>query len=432
MARPKQQNALEAYWAHFEATEYFIAYAELMRDARQVFRHPELRRKIEGIHGKETATLFSQWLDALETDGQLKSASVAFMAEMANKAVATQSAVGLAFNIGVLFKQVYSFAGVFLDSYSTKDAFVGLFRAITNPTSLRAVYESEAVQQRILQGMSPEDRKLLKAGAASPSMIIELLNLGRLPIAYADAAFTTLSGAAAYQIHHAQAKKAGLSDEAAETSALAAASRVIERTAQPATTQDRSMAELTTKGWAKFLFLFKSDPRQKLAIFSAAGADRYAGKIGNAELLRKYFFGWAMYGLSNQLMSDLAQTIFRDDDDPDKWEWQDYAAAFLVGPLNSFPIYGSLIEYVIRSAFGGRAFVNSTSPADAGVAKLVTMFRSGNFFPKEGASKSRSTSKSVQHLPPPRADLIHALHWYLLYYDPPAMPRALPPIPTTH
>lgn len=372
MARPKQQNALAAYWSHLEATEYFIAYAELMRDARQVFRHPEVRRRIEGIHGKETATLFSQWLDALELDGNFRSVTTGFMAELGSKAIATQSAIALAFNVGVLFKQIPAFLGVFMDTYNTKEAITGLFRAIANPTSLRAVYESEAVQQRILQGISPEDRKLLKAGAASPSMLMELLEAGRLPIAYADAAFSTLAGAAAYQIHHAKAKAAGLSDDAAESSALAAAARLIERTAQPATTQDRSMAELTAKGWLKFLFLFKSDPRQKLAIVAAAVEGFKSGKVKTPEAARKFFFGWAVYGLANQFMSDLAQTLFRDDDDPDKWEWEDYVAGLIVGPLSALPLIGSAFEYAVRSTVSSRAFLNTSSPIDAGLSKLFS------------------------------------------------------------
>jgi uncharacterized membrane protein len=66
---------------------------------------------------------------------------------------------------------------------------------------------------------------------------MEALNIGREPIALADAAFTSIAGAVAYNYHRAQALKAGLSESTAETVALQALDRVVTRTAQPATAQ---------------------------------------------------------------------------------------------------------------------------------------------------------------------------------------------------
>jgi hypothetical protein len=276
MARPKDtMNAMSGYWAHLEATEYFIAYAEAMREARQVFRHPEVRRRIEGNYGERAANLFTQWLDALEVDGQFRSAEMQAMSENTQKLLATQAAVGLTFNMGVLLKQIPAAFGVLMDM-PTKDAFVGIVRAFGNPGSLRTVWNSEAVQQRILQGISPEDRAMLAASNASPSIIMELMDIGRLPIAYADACFTTLSASVSYNHALGEAEKAGLGATQAEAFALAAAARTIERTAQPATAQDKSMAEITAKGFGKFLFMFKSEPRsegvRKIILISVDGS----------------------------------------------------------------------------------------------------------------------------------------------------------------
>jgi len=370
-ARPKQQNALAAYWSHLEATEYFIAYAELMRDMRIIFRSPELRRRIEGLHGKDIANLFSQWLDALEVDGSFRAANVGFLADLGAKMLATQSAVGLAFNIGVLFKQIPAIFGVMLDTYDTKTALSGIIRAITRPETLKAVWNSEAIQQRILAGISPEDRKLMQAGAASPSDIILLLEYGRLPIAYADAFFSSISGAAAYEIAYTQATKAKLPEATARDHALATAARVIERTAQPATTQDKSMAEITAKGLQRFLFLFKSDPRQKLAITAAAVADWTRGRITGKTALRKLIWGWAIYGISNEVWSDVWAGISRDDDDEDRWSWRDYLAAMIVGPLSGLPIYGQTFEYFIRSTVGTRAYSSVGSPMESGATRII-------------------------------------------------------------
>ena len=363
MARPVLTNALAKYWSHMEATEYFIHYAELVRDARQVFRNPELRRRIEGIHGAGVAKLFSQWLDAIEVDGNFRAVEMQALAELAHRTLATQSAVGLAFNVGVLFKQASAALGVMLEM-PAKQAATGFMRAFRNPAALKAVWNSDAVQQRILAGISPEDRRLLDAGKANPSLMMELLELGRLPIAYADAAFTTLSASVAYAYHHGEAIKAGLSATAAETSALAAASRVIERTAQPATTQDKSMAELTAKGFGKFLFMFKSDPRQKLAIVANALADAKSGRMSKTTAARKLLWGWAIYGLMNELLTDIWAGISRDDDDEDRWAWQDYLAAMVAGPVSAVPLYGQAVEWIARASIGTRGYVNSPNPID--------------------------------------------------------------------
>ena len=370
MARPELTNALAKYWSHMEATEYFIHYAELVRDARQIFRNPELRRRIEGIHGAGVAKLFSQWLDAIEVDGNFRAVEMQALAELAHRTLATQSAVGLAFNVGVLFKQASAAFGVMLEM-PTKQAAMGIVRAFRNPSTLKAVWNSEAVQQRVLAGISPEDRRLLDAGKASPSLLMELLELGRLPIAYADAAFTTLSASVAYAYHHGEAIKAGLSATAAETSALAAASRVIERTAQPATTQDKSMAELTAKGFGKFLFMFKSDPRQKLAIVANAVADAKSGRMSKATAARKLLWGWAIYGLMNELLTDIWAGMSRDDDDPDRWSWKDYLAAMVAGPVSAGYLYGQVADWTARAMIGTKAFGNTTNPIDQAPRILV-------------------------------------------------------------
>lgn len=373
MARPKTtNNALAGYWSHLEAAEYFIAYGSLMRDMRQIFRDPETRWRIEGNYGKKIADLFSNWLDALEVDGQFRAVEMQELAQLSQRMVATQAAVGLAFNIGVLLKQLPAAIG-FLMHMPPKQAFVGLVRAFQNPKSLKSIWSSETVQQRVLAGISPEDRRMLAASATSPSLIYKLLDIGRLPIAYADAVFTTLSASVAYNYHLGEATKAGLSPDLAAEFALAQAALVIERTAQPATTQDKSMAELTAKGFAKFLYLFKSEPRKNLAIAWAGVADAKSGRGTKANAARKVLTAWVLQGLLNQLMSDIALQMFRDKDDPDDWSWKDYLAAAIAGPLNAIPIIGSAMEYGIRKLAGGQAYVNSINPFDAGMARAVSI-----------------------------------------------------------
>lgn len=371
MARPRQQNALGLYWSHLEATEYFIGYAEVMRDAKILFRNPELRRKIEGIYGSAVAADWSRWLDALEVDGQFRAATTNAIQRMTQTSLNTTSAVGLAYNVGTLFKQASAAFGVMMEM-PTGSAIRGLIGVFQNPRSLAHIWNTESIQQRIIAGMSPEDRRLLEASKANPSLIMELLQYGRLPIAYADGAFTTVAGAVAYQYHYQAATKSGLADSQAHEVALAAMDRVITRTAQPATTQDKSLAELTTNGFGKFLFLFKSDPRQKFAIAADALVRAYSGKMPKGEAARRVLWSWMLYGIMAELMTDTWHAISRDDDDPERWSWEDYLASALVGPVGAVQIIGPVMEYIVRAAVGTKAYANSANPIDKAAAAIFS------------------------------------------------------------
>lgn len=373
MARPRQMNALAAYWSSLESTEYFIAWAETMRDMRQVFRSPDVRRVIEGNYGTRAARDFSTWLDTLETDGRARALEAIGLSELSQNTLTTQSAVGLAFNLGTVFKQWSAGLGHFMHIPTTK-AIKATFSATVDPSTLKSVWNNEAIQQRILSGITPEDKRLMDAANASPSLAMELLDLGRLPIALADAAFTTLTGAASYKYQYERATKAGVPDAEAHRVALQYLDYVVTRTAQPATTQDKSLAENSAKGFAKFLFLFKSDPRQKFAKAASALRLLQRGDIKKPEAARRIIFSWMIYGLMAQVATDIWRSISRDDDDEENWNPEDYIAAMVAGPLSGLPLLGAALEGIVRSLAGSKVYTNSANPLDKAVAQI---FREG-------------------------------------------------------
>lgn len=374
LARPEKSNAMAAYWSHLEATEYFIAFSDILTDARTVFRTPEVRRRLESAYGTKATALFHQWLDALELDGNFKAADTLAQKTIVANLLNTQSAVGLAYNIGVLFKQAGATMGAMLEMKTT-EALHGVAALARDPSGWTAVWNSEAIRQRVAAGMSPEDLQLLAASAESPSAILHALAIGRLPIAYADAVFTTAGAAVAYSHHRAAAAKEGLAPEQAHAHALAVASRIIERTAQPATPQDKSMAELSFGLLGRLLFMFKSDPRQKMAIVGMAAAQYARGDIKAPELFRKFFWGWFVYGIANELMTDAFQAITRDDDDPDRWSWKDYLAGGLAGPLNALPFYGTVFGYAASKILGTKGYSNSLNPLDRAAEDSIRLTR---------------------------------------------------------
>lgn len=367
-ARPQQVNALDVFWNHTEATNYFIGWAEVIRDMNAVFKTPEVRRTLEARFGKEIAADFFKWIDQLTTDGRSNASESSAMRRILNNAQASLSAIGLSFNVGSLLKQISAGTGAFMEM-PTKAAVKGLYLAIQNPSSFKHLWNNERIQQRIKMGMSPEDRALLDASNAKPSQIMAILEAGRAPLGWTDALFTTLSSMVAYNYHLDQALKSGLSETAAEEHAITVMDRVIIRTAQPATTQDKSLIENTTQGLGKFLLIFRSDPRQKIGLALEALRQYRTNKITKQELARRFFWGWVMYGLLAQLATDVWHTMSREDDDDDDWSLDNYLFAAAAGPLSGLPLFGAIIETGIRGLMNAagadlQIFANSTNPLD--------------------------------------------------------------------
>jgi proteasome lid subunit RPN8/RPN11 len=386
MARPKQSNALLNYWTSMETTEYFIAYGELMRDMRQVFRSPDVRRTIEGNYGIKAANDFSTLLDVLEIDGRVRALKAQFLAETTQNVLASQSAIGLAFNAGSVLKQV-SAGFNHLIEIPLGPGIKATAKAVADPKILKLVWESESVQQRIEEGISPEDKRLLSAAHAasfpgskvSTSEIVKWfnaesmyrINQGRMPIAWGDAVFTTLTGAAAYKYQYDRAIASGLSDSQAHQAGLDFMDHVITNTAQPATTQDKSLNEITATGAGGLLKIFRSDPRQKLAISANAVALASRGKMSWKEAGRRLFVAWYLYGITGSVLTIIARAVLHDDDDPEEWTIRDLLAGAIAGPISGFGLIGGIIETTIQSTVGTGGFVNSANPLDKSMATTI-------------------------------------------------------------
>jgi hypothetical protein len=385
MARPQKVSALASYWGHVATTSHFIAYAELCRDMGAAFKTPEIRRAIEARFGKKIAGTFSQWLDAIALDGQFQATVSLASAEIGQRVLAGQAAIGLAYNLGVLLKQASAGLG-FLMEMPLKDAAKGLMLALANPQALTKLWNTETIRQRIDSGFSPEDRQLLTVADSKPSLILDLLAAGRLPIAWTDAAMTTISGSVAYQFHRAEAIKQGLTEQQAEEIGLAAMDRVIFRTAQPNRTAERSLDEITTAHpFMRTLFQFKSDPRQKFALATEAIAKAIRGDITKGEAARKFLVTWALYGLMAQVAADSWKAMSRDDDDDDYQNWQpkDYLAAMIAGPIAGVTYLGSAADFLIHKLITGKAFTNSSTPIEGALAAGLAQISKASTSPEK-------------------------------------------------
>jgi hypothetical protein len=373
MARPKQVNALAAYWAHTEQVGYFIHWAELSREMRSIFRVPDVRRSIEARYGTKALGDFMNWLDTLELDGRFMATKVLALDQLLNRALSVQAIIGLAWNIGTWFKQLSAAFGTAIHM-PTREWFSGLTGAIADPSSFRKVFATETIQQRITEGFSPEDKQVLAAAHARPSDLMAFLEIGRVPIAWADALLTSIGGAIAYQAAYKQAKKAGHSEAQAEAHALAVMDETVLRSAQPATTQDKSLIENLYKNpFAQAIFQFKSDPRQKFAIATEAIALAKRGDITKPEAARRVLMSWVIYGLLGQFATDLFRSMTRDPDDDEVWNIEDYLKSALAGPISGFFFAGSVVDFILGKLITGHAFTNNPSPLDKAAEGILNI-----------------------------------------------------------
>jgi len=373
-SRPKQYSAHAVYMGHVDRSTYWVEFAEIARDMGMIFRETETRRALEVKHGPEAAAELLTWLDNIANDGAVDAAARLASNTIAQNVAAGQAIAGLSFNFSVPFKQFGAALGS-LWYLSPAQALKAFARVIYKPQTFAHVWKSEAIQQRIREGFSPEDRAMLDAAEISPSELYRLHSIARLPITYADAAFTTISGVIAYDHHYTESRAGGMDHARAHDAAMAFMDRVVFLTAQPADTQTKSNWEINAKGFAKLLILFKSDLRKQIGLMLADLAKVKAGNLSKAKLAERFLTQWIAYGLMAYIGGAAFRAIAQDDeDDRPVWDWKELLAAMLIGPVEGAGLIGSVIQAAIKLTTGTRNFTNSNNPlADSLTRTVATM-----------------------------------------------------------
>lgn len=364
-SRPLTISALSKYWAHTEQTAYWMEWTELIGEVARNLRSPDVRRAIEARHGKKVASDVNLWIDMLNNDGAATAQGIIGMEKWIATMINTQSHIALAYNLSVPFKQASAALGA-LTLVPAGSAIKTFAKILFRWNDMKKIFKSEAIQQRIRAGISPESKALMDATRLSPSRLMDLLSLGQLHTSLTDAAFTTISGMIAYDYHLSLAKKQGLTGEAAENFALEKMDYVIARTSQPADTQMKSLIELKAgHGLGKLMVQFKSDPRRAMGSILAALYKRKQGDIDNTELSRIIFTNWVAYGILGQLGTSMFKTLAHDEDDTrDNWEWENFALAAILGPIEGLFLFGTVASTVTRKLAGMPIFSSTINPLD--------------------------------------------------------------------
>ena len=348
-ALPRVVSCVNAYWAHSMQMDHWASFAEIMRDMKAVLLNGELGNKIDAVHGAQARIHLTKWVKDLEYDGSQDSGGAGQAQQVVSRVLGAMAQGALSYNLKTCLKQLPAMFSSMADM-PPSDAMKGFIGALANPGQLKEIWKSPVIQQRLMQGMSPEMRQALTANKMKVSMLGDLVEAGLLPIGLTDAAFTTFSGGIAYMAAKKKAMKEGLSDDVVEKRALAALDKAVRRTAQPIETEQKSAWEIHTNALGRMFMMFRSDPRKQLALSYMAIAKWRRGEIGTGEAAWRFGQAWVVYGIMNQVIVEFLKWVMGQDDDEeelDLWDrWQGFAVSGAMGALSGIYGVAEAIEFI--------------------------------------------------------------------------------------
>lgn len=373
-ALPRVVSCVNAYWAHSMQMDHWASFAEIMRDMKAVLLNGELGNKIDAVHGAQARTHLTKWVKDLEFDGSQDSGGAGQAQQVVSRVLGAMAQGALSYNLKTCLKQLPAMFSSMADM-SPSDAMKGFIGALANPGQLAEVWMSPTIQQRLMQGVSPEMRQALTANRMKVSMLGDAVEAGMLPIGLTDAAFTTFSGGIAYMAAKKKAMKEGLSNEVVEQRALAALDKAVRRTAQPIETEQKSPWEIHANALGRMFMMFRSDPRKQIALSYMAIAKWKRGEIGVGEAAWRFGQAWVVYGIMNQVIVEFLKWVMGQGDDEeelDLWDrWKGFVVSGAMGALSGVYGLAELSEAVYSKLTGEKYRVYGNTVSD----HVVTLWR---------------------------------------------------------
>ena len=366
-ALPRVVSCVNAYWAHSMQMDHWASFAEIMRDMKAVLLNGELGNKIDAVQGAQARTHLTKWVKDLEFDGSQDSDGAGQAQQVVSRVLGAMAQGALSYNLKTCLKQLPAMFSSMADM-SPSDAMKGFIGALANPGQLAEVWQSPTIQQRLMQGMSPEMRQALTANRMKVSMLGDAVEAGMLPIGLTDAAFTTFSGGIAYMAAKKKAMKEGLSDEVVEQRALAALDKAVRRTAQPIETEQKSPWEIHANALGRMFMMFRSDPRKQIALSYMAIAKWKRGEIGMGEAAWRFGQAWVVYGIMNQVIVEFLKWVMGQGDDEeelDLWDrWKGFAVSGAMGAFSGIFGLAEVIEFIYSKLAGEKYMKFSNTMVD--------------------------------------------------------------------
>lgn len=347
LAEPRLENAFSVWRNQVAQTEHWKAFAPMVRELRSVFGNVDVKNAIKGKFGTDLLNALERKIEAFENNGLRERSLGESLDGMFREFNRRQATLTLAWKTLTAAKNLIlptfnSFAripaGGWMRSFS---------RIVQGKVDLKPIWNHPMIQRRVESGYSVEVRAAMASlFNGKPGFIRNWIARGLEIHGEADALGSTISTAVAYDYHYTQAKKAGLSDEAAREQALIEAEDVLNRTGQPIEMMDRSNLELGMSPLEKSGFMFATESRKATAFVISAIQQWKRGKMTKGEAAQVITAMWLASGIGSALLS--AAWRDRTDDDDDEWlDWEhwnpiDIAAQTLLGPLSGIPLLNAL------------------------------------------------------------------------------------------
>lgn len=107
--------------------------------------------------GREARTHLTKWVKDLEFDGSQESGGAGQAQQVVSRVLGAMAQGALSYNLKTCLKQLPAMFSSMADM-SPSDAMKGFIGALANPGQLAEIWKSPTIQQRMMQGMSPEMR----------------------------------------------------------------------------------------------------------------------------------------------------------------------------------------------------------------------------------------------------------------------------------
>jgi hypothetical protein len=344
-AAPRLENAFATFFGHANQTAHWKGLAEFVREFSGVIGRPEVKKAILAAHGEHMLKTLNDWTRNIEGNGLQKSSGQ--LDGFVRWLVGAQAHIALAFRLGTLLKQSSAVLGsaykMPLGEYAR-----GFAKLISGRLDVSKVYKSPVIQRRLESGFAPEVRAAMNdIWTAKPTRRAAILQAGMEFIGLTDAIFTTGSAAIAYDYHLREGLAAGMTQAAAETTAMREVEDIVSRTAQPADVVDRSLFEARQGQFGRLLFMYASEARQKSSLVLTAWQNTLTGKATKADV-RVLIVSHLIAGPMLQAITAAWRDARDDDDsewlDAEHWKPRDFAAAVVAGPLSGIPLIGDALS----------------------------------------------------------------------------------------
>jgi hypothetical protein len=350
-------GALSLYTQHVAQAKHFTVWAEPMQELRSVLSHKDVQKAITQNASQQLNDAIQARLQYFADGGNRGAKQISYLDKIRRAHVIAS----LAYNWGVFFKQLTAFPGYLFD-VPVKSFLKYQAKFWTDPKGNWDKMASLAYTQRrfesgydrdIMATISGNIDRMVGGKQKPKSTLMAVVEFGMVTGRAGDIIPVIVGGYAAYMHGRDVALKRNpeATEQEIEDFAVEAFEMATDRNQQAGNIKDLSTFE-QDGSIARVFTMYLTSPRQYLQSTWEAFGDMRAGRAGaRKDFAKRLIIGHLILPTIFQLASDLIRAPFNDDDEED-FEWGDYLAATLLGPLNGIFLFGQGINSIAQAAMG--------------------------------------------------------------------------------